>query len=79
MLSGAEGRADALEHQFRSLGVPQAQIRWQRPIAPPERWRAAAVTMRRPRGVATAAFGPCRHLHRRPGGILIRGRERSRA
>jgi hypothetical protein len=48
---------DALEHQFRSLGVPRAQIRRQRPIAPPERWHAAAPTMRRLRVVATTAFG----------------------
>jgi predicted ferric reductase len=57
MLSGPEGMVDALEHQFRSLGVPHARIRWQRPIGPPERWRAAAPTMRRLRVVTMAAFG----------------------
>jgi hypothetical protein len=57
MLSGPEGVVDALEHRFRSRGVPHTQIRWQRPIAPPERWRAP--TMRRLRVVATAAFGEC--------------------
>jgi len=57
MLCGPEGMVNTLEHQLRSVGVPHAQIRWQRSIGPPERWRAAAPTMRRLRVLATATFG----------------------
>jgi predicted ferric reductase len=56
MLCGPEGMVEALEHQFRSVGVPHAQIRWQRSIGPPGQWRAAAPTMRRLRLVATGTF-----------------------
>jgi hypothetical protein len=48
---------DALAHKFRSRGLSHTQIRWQRPIAPPEGWRAP--TMLRLRVVAAAAFGRC--------------------
>jgi hypothetical protein len=57
MLSGPGGMVDALAHQFRSRGLSHTQIRRQRPIAPPEGWRAP--TMLRLRVVATAAFGLC--------------------
>jgi predicted ferric reductase len=57
MLCGPEGMVDSLEQQLHAFGVPRAQIRWQRPIAPPEKWRAAAPTMRRLRLIATTAFG----------------------
>jgi predicted ferric reductase len=56
MLCGPEGMVDTLEHQLHAAGVPHAQIRWQRAIGPPERWRTAAPTMRRLRLLTTASF-----------------------
>ena len=57
MLCGPEAMISALEEQFRALGVPRGQIRWQRGIGPPDRWRSAAPALRRLRLVATTTFG----------------------
>lgn len=56
LLCGPDAMIGALEAGFLSAGVPRANVRWERAIGPPDRWRAAAPAMRTLRVIATATF-----------------------
>lgn len=56
LLCGPDAMIGALESGFLAAGVPRANVRWERAIGPPDRWRAAAPAMRTLRVIATATF-----------------------
>lgn len=56
MISGPEAMISDLTNQMIAAGVPRGQIRSERQIGPPEKWRRSAPSLRRARAATTVFF-----------------------